>query len=227
MLSKNTFYLIWAFLIVLPFYTVLKVTNLELAFEKTSFVVHFLQRITGLLAFSLLFFQLVVGSFMQQLTDKLGGWVFKFHITHAIFLYILIFSHPVLFVVFNWVVGQGFDPFYVFTDFCLLCRNSVEMGYSLGRFAFVAITIAYIAAKFREHPLLQRNWRKFHILNYVAFILVSAHAWRVGSDIRSPYFFWFFVLTQLGVLYLILRRVFNLSKSNPKFQKLLFSESKK
>ena len=145
-----------------------------------------IQRLTGLWVFTLLFVQIILGSFMTQITEKLGGWIYRFHIFQGFLIYFLILMHMLSFVFISYFAGKSFDPFYVFVDVCVLCNNKFEYYFNFGRVAFWFITLAVFAGFFRTfHPFLRVHWRKFHVLNYFAFILVGAHSLFVGSDIGT------------------------------------------
>ena len=119
-----------------------------------------IQRILGLTAFCLLFSQIVIGFFMDTLSRKLGDWVFKFHIFEGMLAYFLILLHP-------WALKL--DPFYIFTDFCVLCSSKLELFYTFGRVSFWLVTVVVIAGLFK-------SWRKWHILSYLAFLVISIHS---------------------------------------------------
>ncbi|MFZ5933039.1 MAG: hypothetical protein ACOYT7_03130 [Patescibacteria group bacterium] len=211
-MKKVLFFLIWTVsLLVIPL-TVFKVTPLSLAFIKANATLNVLQRIAGLLAFTLLFWQIIFGAFMDKWIEKLGAWVFKFHVTEGAVAYALIILHPFLFVLFNFKVGKGFDPFYVFTDFCVLCSNRQEPLYTLGRVSFWLVTLAVVAAKFRTSSWLRVHWRKFHILNYLTFILIGIHSRFVGTDSLTPPFAWFWWLATTAVLVIT---IYKLCRSLP------------
>jgi len=193
MSKKTIFFLIWLFLLSLGPITVLR--------NSTGFSINFLQRMVGLLAYTLLFVQIILGSFMQRLTEKLGGWIFRFHITEGIFTYVLVLAHPLLFV---------FDPLYIYLGFS---SQKAELYYSFGRSAFWLITLALLAAKLRTHPWLQNHWRKFHILNYVAFFLIWFHSLKVGTDIGTFPFSFFHGPSLIIVLGIVLYRLFSYFKS--------------
>lgn len=209
-MKKILFWLIWILIFLSGPITVIKTASI-LPLSDTGLIFRFFQRITGLVAFSLIFIQIILGALMSRLTEKLGGWVFKLHLIQGPFIYLLILSHPLLFVVINFKIRGVFDPFYVFSDLCVLCRSNLEFYYSLGRLSFWLITIAVIAAKLRTKPWWQDNWRKFHILNYLAFYLISVHAWQVGSDTKLVPFVWVYwlalVTVTLSVIYKLLPKV--------------------
>lgn len=189
---------VWLLILALGPITVLKITPISLVLRTPSVVVPFLQRITGLLAFSLLFVQIILGAFMNRWTEKLGGWVFNFHQAQGAIVYSLILAHPLLFVLFNFKLKGVLDPFYVFTDFCLLCPKPIELWYTFGRVSFWLISVAILAVILKNEPWWRTNWRKFHILNYVAFLLAATHSFFVGTDTKNipfSYFYWFALAT--------------------------------
>src|SRR6266478_7833880 len=79
-LKKIIFFIIWTFFISLGPITVIKSTNWAVVAGNHSLLINIFQRIFGLLAFTMLFSQVVLGSFMTKLTDKLGGWIYTFHV---------------------------------------------------------------------------------------------------------------------------------------------------
>ena len=195
MSKKTIFYLLWILLLSLGPITVIR--------NSTGFSINFVQRIVGLLAFTLLFVQIILGSFMEKLIEKLGGWIFKFHVTEGVIAYLLILVHPLLFT---------FDPFYVFFGFS---SQGAEFYYSFGRSAFWLVTVAVIAGLLRTQPWLQNNWRKFHILNYVAFFLIWFHSFKVGTDIGTFPFSFFHGPALVIVSSIVLYRLFSYFK--PRF----------
>lgn len=185
--------------------TVFKDTNFALLAGNRVLITNFIQRLLGITAFSMLFVQLMIGAFMQKWTEKLGGWVFNFHITEGVFIYILVFLHPVFFMLYNYFYGKGFDPFYIFLQACVLCRNTIDYYYSLGRFSFWLATMTVFAGLFRAAtPFMRTNWRKFHVFNYVVFLLVGIHGLSLGTDFMKMPFFVFAIAAYLIVLYVVI-----------------------
>jgi len=211
-MKKILFLIIWALILSLGPITILKNTSFELLKDPVV-AINFFQRLTGLLAFSLLFFQIVIGSNMNKLIEKYGAWIFRFHVTEGIFTYLLVLIHPLLAVLLNFKLLGPFDPFYVFTDFCVICKTNSELFLTFGRVAFWIITLAVAAGYFRTNPWLRRNWKKFHKLNFIAFFLIAIHSWFVGSDTQSSPFVYFFYFTIPIVAYLFTFKFFKKIKS--------------
>lgn len=208
-MKKSIFFFIWTLTLFVVPLTVFKVTPLKLVFINSNATLNVLQRLAGLLAFALLFWQIILGSFMEKWIEKFGAGTFKFHVTEGAVAYALILAHPLLFLFFNFSIGKGLDPFYVFTDICVLCPNRTELFYTLGRVSFWLVTLAVIAAKFRTWNWLRLHWRKFHLLNYLAFILIAIHARFVGTDASTSPFVWFWWLALGLVLGIVVFKLFN------------------
>ena len=213
--KKLAFYLIWLGLLSLAPITVLKNTPISLVVSTPVMLTGTIQRLVGLWAFTLLFTQIVLGSFMQKWTEKLGGWVFGFHVFEGLVAYVLIVVHPISFLFFNYFLGKGFDPFNVFTQACVLCPSPTELYYTLGRAAFWLLTFGVLAALFRTStPFLRLHWRKFHILNYLAFLLVGLHSLGVGTDIGTfPFSFFHAPAIAIVLLIVVFKGIPRLSRS--------------
>lgn len=190
--NKLIFYILWILLVSLGPITVLTNSPLATILGYPSSIINVLLRIVGLTAFVLLFVQLILGAFMSHLTQKFGGWLFNFHIVQGIFIYVLVFGHPILYMFHRFMIGMGLDPFFIFTSVCLLCHTKLDFYYTLGRVAFWFVTIGVFAGLFRTAtPFLRMHWRKFHILNYFAFLFVGYHSLMLGSDIGTAPFSYF------------------------------------
>lgn len=203
MLRKPYFWIaVWLVFLSLGPITVLKDTPWQAAFNNRIIIANFLQRIVGTVAFTMIFFQIVLGSLMPKLIEKLGPWVFKFHITEGPIAYALIVTHPLLFLAFNYFSRGVIDPFYIFLGFCILCTTRTEFFYTFGRVGFWLVSAAVFAAFFRTSPWLRDNWRKIHILNYFVFFLIAIHSYFIGTDSHFPpfvYFWWFAVVVVSGI----------------------------
>ncbi|KKR88379.1 MAG: hypothetical protein UU38_C0008G0003 [Candidatus Wolfebacteria bacterium GW2011_GWB1_41_12] len=221
-MNKLLFYIPWLLVISVGPVTLLRnappVSSLS---ANQIILINFLQRGAGLLAFSLLFSQIMLGAYMHKLIDKFGAWVFKFHTTEGAFTYSLIFLHPLLFLFLNFKSLGKFDPFYVFTDVCVLCRNTTELFYNFGRVSFWLITVALLAALLRTQPWLRNHWRKFHIFNYFAFLLIAVHSRGVGTDVRFVPFVWFYWISITIVVFTIFYKFLY-----PRVSKLFLSNQK-
>jgi len=201
---KIIFWLIWlAFVFVGP-YTIIKNSRLDLVFSSPGLTIVFFQRMTGVLAFILFFLQIVLGANMPKLKQILGDWLFEFHGIEGLFTFFLFLLHPILYLLYYRSLYHVIDPFYVFTQVCLICKKT-EIIYSLGRVSFWLGGLAVVAALFRDAPgWLSKNWRKIHIINYLVFFLMAIHGWFADSDFHlSPlkFIYWFSIIVVILTLF--------------------------
>ena len=200
-MKKIIFFVILAILLLLVPVTALHTTPLALVLKNNATLTNYIQRVFGLSAFILLFEQLILGAFMDNLTKKLGGWVFRFHVIEGAIVYFLVFLHPLFLIIFNHFIGAGWDPYRVFINACLLCQTPLEYYYTLGIVSFWLLTIAVFAGLFRHaNPWLKANWRKLHVLNYVVFLIVGAHGFLIGTDFRTQPFYTFAIMAYAVVV---------------------------
>jgi predicted ferric reductase len=205
--NKIIFWMVFLLLLSLVPITILSTTSLAAAIKFPATIMNLIQRILGLTIFVLLFWQILLGSFMTKLTEKFGGWIYNFHVTEGIIIYTLVLLHPTFFVLFNYFAGRGLDPFYVFTQVCLLCENRQELYYTLGRISFWLINITVFVGLFRTTtPFLRRHWKKFHDLNFIVFLLIGIHGLSIGTDFMQMPFFAFAIVAYLIVLYIFFVR---------------------
>ena len=178
--------------------TIVKSSSLALAFANKSVLMNLIQRILALCAFILLFWQIIIGAYINRFTKKLGGWVFKFHVIEGVAVYLLVLMHPIFFVLTNYFGGRGLDPFYVFTQVCVLCSGT-ELFYTLGRVSFWLISITVFAGLFRA--------AKFHIINYLVFLIIGIHGFLIGTDFRVMPFFAFAIFAYLVVICVVIQKL--------------------
>lgn len=212
--GRIIFLLLW-FLVLLPGpITALKLTPLASISNNQILLTNFFQRVVALVAFPMLFVQIILGSFMTRFTEKLGGWALKFHLLQGATIYSLVVLHPLLFVLMNFKARGVIDPFYVFTELCVLCSSRQELWYTLGRVSFWLITLAVVAAKLRNQPWWRVHWRKFHILNYFTFFLIATHAWFSGTDVWEPPFVVLYWISVSSVFLTVIYKLYPFIKRN-------------
>ncbi len=207
--NKLIFYIFWISLLLFAAASVVINTPLSFILKNEITIVNTLQRLTGLWAFIMLSIQIILGAFMTRLTEKFGGWIFRFHIFQGIIVYLLIITHPLLFTVFNYVSGRGLDPFNTFIDICVLCDNKTEFAYNFGRLAFWLITAAVFAGYFRlSNVFLRVHWKKIHILNYIALGFIFIHSFQLGSDVLQIPFVLIYILGIATTIFTIFYKLY-------------------
>lgn len=203
------FWTIWLFLIAVGFYTISKTVVLSTVFSNFALTLNLFERVTGVLLFTLLFIQIVLGAFMDKLEGLLGSLVFKVHTFFGPVIYVIALIHPLFLFIFNFKIFHTFDPFYIYTQACLLCNKKIELFYSFGRIGLWLLTITVIAGLFRKtEGWLKKNWRKLHILNYLVFFLIAVHGYFIGSDFKVFPFNYFFYASIITVFITIILKIF-------------------
>lgn len=129
-----------------------------------------LANLAGLVAFTVIFLQITIGSFMSLLRPILGSKaILNFHIWQGIAAFIVAHLHPGLFA-----LSFGLD------------RVLAMQGYAMwGKIALILIVLTVAAGLLRTLPFMQKYWRWVHRLNYVIFALVYWHSWNLGNDVRT------------------------------------------
>lgn len=196
---KLCLFLFWLVTLTMGPYIVFSNSNLELILSNRAILINTIQRATGLTAFGLLTFQIFLSSNTKFI---------KYHMLNGILAYTFVFIHPILMIVSRYFLYRKIDPFYVYTDVCVLCDGIYEYYVNFGRIAFYLTTTAVIAVKYKNmSSWLKIHWRKLHVLNYLAFYAVSIHAYSLGSDSSTKLFIYFFWFCQIVVLYSILLKL--------------------
>jgi predicted ferric reductase len=204
-MKKFVFFVIWIIFLLLIPATILRITPLSIALKNHVTLTNFVQRFLGLAAFTLLFVQLILGAFMEYWTEKLGAWIFRFHIFEGILIYSLALLHPIIFMAYNHYVGAGWNPYAVFINVCVLCQTSLDFYYTLGIISFWLLTLTVFAGLFRAaNPWIRLNWRKLHVLNYLVFLVVGLHGFLVGTDFKVQPFYTFAIVAYAIVAGIVL-----------------------
>lgn len=141
---------------------------------------------------------------MDWFVKMIGGKAYKIHITQGLITYGFMFIHPLLQNVIVYQASQSLTKaLLVFMPSFAAQRDLLLV---FGRVAFVLATIAVIAAYFRTKPFFRRNWRAFHILNYLVFYLILIHA-RGGSDIATIPFSAVYWVAAITVSLIVVRKI--------------------
>ena len=159
------------------------------------------QRISALMAFIVISIPIPLGGFMDKLKSKLGNWLQEFYFTNSALLFFLILIHPISYFLFLTIARHTFDPFYIFSDFCLLCPTRNDLFLTFGRVSFWFLLLITISVLFRKSDWWKKNRKNIQLLNYIIFPLIAIHSWFLGEDIRKPLFIGIFLL---GVLFYLI-----------------------
>lgn len=158
--------------------------------------------LVGLLAFSLLWVQLLVGTNRQYLR-QVYPWMMRFHRWQGGFVLLFALLHPTLLL-----IGVG-TAHYLARDF--VAPNLVVWVW-VGYLQLLLLVCTAGSALLLRVPWLRTRWRTVHYANYGVFVLVWSHSWFLGSDVRTTdlrYLWTFFGATVvLSSVFRFLRRRF-------------------
>lgn len=173
----------------------------SVVFDKILFTA-FLQRNLGTIAFAMLFTQIVLGSEIGSWIRQIGGSAFKYHVSHGLVAYFFMLAHPFMQIVLD-VNLRG-----IFAGLITLLPGR-DIFLNFGKLALLFISTAVFAGYFRTKPFLRKNWRKFHILNYLAFIFVGIHSWNLGTDVKSFPFITTYIFGNAVVILIIFQKIYS------------------
>lgn len=193
---------VWILLLSSGPITVLRNTPISVAFSDSLVTINFFQRILGLLAFTLLFSQIMLGAFMSKWLQIIGARAYKYHVTEGLITYSIILAHPLMQTLLDYKIS---GPFAALIS--LLPGRNIYLN--LGKIALFLLTMGVFAAYFRTKPFFRRNWLKFHILNYFAFLFVAVHSWNLGTDIKTfPFLLIYWSVISLVIFSLIYKLLY-------------------
>ena len=186
---------------------------LFLGIKGAASLFSFIQRSASLIAFAFLAVGIFVGSFKDILERMLGKWIINFHRVLGVMSLFIIFLHPFSLFVTNFLYRKIIDPFYVFSDFCLLCDPKKELYITFGRISFWLAGLFIMAAVLRKQNWWRDNWKIIHSISYFVYVLAATHAWFVGSDIHTKIYYPIYWGSIILVILSILVKVYILKKS--------------
>lgn len=128
-------------------------------------------KLFGLLAFTLLSFQIITGSLRNKLAQVFNAQkLFQFHNATGLFTLLFAILHPILFAI---ALKQPITILFSFAPNPIL----------LGQISLLLMFIIVITALLRKK--IARHWRKIHALNYLVFFFAFAHSFLIGTDIKT------------------------------------------
>lgn len=140
---------------------------------------YILFRLFGLYAFTLIWSQTILGPFMNPLRRLYGAVVLKIHRVEGVFAFTFAILHPLLFYTAYLSSPNNRGVLFALEDY--LGKNLLIYG-MLGQLALFLMACTVISALLARYI---RVWRTIHFLNYLIFILVFVHSFKIGSDVRT------------------------------------------
>lgn len=164
--SRKTWYLVLVGTVTLILVSIL------ISLRPYGTPLNWLIRGAALMGYLAIFLSVVSSAYMRQMSRIFGRPFIKVHHILTMTGLVLVTLHPL-----GAAIDAGslslflprFDSLVAF----------LEWG---GRPAWYLITAASLAAVLRKS--IGRNWRTVHLLNYVAFLLVTIHANMLGTDLQ-------------------------------------------
>ena len=166
-------YTLWVLSFLVVPITAFTNTPWDLISGDRNLTINLFQRLFGMFSVILLFTLIILGAFMEEISQIIGGVAYRLHTFLGIFTYFVIFLHPLMQYILHAPVYAGFLD---------RLNPQRDIFVAIGTLSFVLITLTVIAGRFRVWPSLRRNWKKVHIVNYFVFFLIHIHADRLGTD---------------------------------------------
>lgn len=186
--QKVFLFSLWLIAALIGPFTVIVHTPTSSIFQNQIVLINFLQRLLATTAFGLLVSQLILGSNMAWFTNRFGPKLFSWHVVEGLIVYFLLILHPLMQSIIDFKIGGLTNAVFLLLPF------TRTYSYDIGKLAFIFLSVAVFAGYFRSKPFLRRNWRKFHILNYIVFYIVVLHSLLLGTDtLRLPFFAFYLV----------------------------------
>lgn len=183
-------------ILVLPFYLVTQ----NLSVRNAADFLFLLSRLFGLLAFSLIFLQIVIGSgrfFLNSLFP--AGMLLKAHMTIGKIAFGLVILHPLL------LLSTHFIPHRVdYLTGYFVTGNLFFLLLGITALTLLCITVSAALLRFKIGP----KWINLHRLNYVVFWLIFVHGINIGFDTQSSFVRIIYFLFGTVVALLIFNRIF-------------------
>jgi hypothetical protein len=155
--------------------------------------INLIQRITAIIALGLLSVQI-----FSDTSKKI----------YTYFMYLFVFIQPILVVLSRYIFNSDLDPFYMYTDICVLCDGRGEYIINFLRISFYATSIA-VFANFLPYidRWFKKNWHFFKYFYFVGFYTLSIYLYNSGPLTKPKLFTLFFWICQALVLFKIFKEV--------------------
>lgn len=133
------------------------------------------------------------------------------------FMYLFIFIQPILVILSRYIFNSDLDPFYMYTDLCVLCDGRGEFIINFLRIAFYAVSIAIFAPVFGYLDKTIKRYEKYlRYFYFVGFYSLSLYLFNSGPIIKASWFVLFFWICQIVVLVKVFKEVKEVFKPKSK-----------
>ncbi len=151
------------------------------------------QRIVSLIALLLL---------SIQISSNTNKKLFTF------FMYLFVLIQPFLIILARYIFNSDLDPFYMFTDLCVLCGNKAEFTVNFLRIAFYSVSVAVFVPLIKNYDkFLKKYWKYSEVFYYVGFYALSIYVFNSSPLIKSNMFLLYFWGLQVFVLAKMIEKI--------------------
>lgn len=133
------------------------------------------------------------------------------------FMYLFIFVEPILVILARYIFNSDLDPFYMYTDLCVLCDGRGEFIINFLRIAFYSVSIAVFAPVFGYLDKTIKKYEKFlRYFYFVGFYALSIYLYNSGPVVRPVWFVIIFWICQSLVLVKVFKEIKEVFKPKSK-----------
>jgi predicted ferric reductase len=162
-----------------------------------------LSRTTGLLAYVTLSLDVIVGLLVStRRGDRLAprGQLVELHGWLSPITLALVLGHA------SVLLADGYVRFDVIDVFVPFASSRWPFAVGVGVLAGYLVLVVHLSFGLRKR-IGTTTWRRLHYLSFVAFVLVTIHAFAVGTDRANPWFVVVYAVLLLVVAALLVLRI--------------------
>lgn len=202
--KKLLAFLVYLLVLLIPWWVFLQNTGTD---PDVLFTPQSGMRFFGLYALSLIWVQIILGSFMKEWIAIFGPKTLRFHIAEGIFALLLVFTHRAMSLVYEFSLNPMATVGELLIDLRIPGYEEplAQPAVFLGTTALYLLILTAVTAYFRHKDFLVRYWRRIHYLNYLIFFLALTHSLTLGSDTRHPALLLLYAIMALVALFAFIR----------------------
>ncbi|NOK63361.1 MAG: putative ferric reductase [Chloroflexi bacterium AL-W] len=164
----------------------------------------YLSRVSGLVAYTLLWFSMILGLLMtNRLAKRWPGGVAAFALHEHVSLLALAFSlfHALILLGDRYISYTFVDVFIPFSN-----SNYRPLSVGLGQIGFSMLLVVGLSFYVRQH-IGRKTWRFIHFGSFGMFLLALFHGIWSGTDSTSGWVQWLYWVSGSSVLFLTMYRI--------------------
>jgi hypothetical protein len=124
------------------------------------------------------------------------------------FMYLFVLIQPFLIILARYIFNSDLDPFFMFTDLCVLCGNKAEFTVNFLRITFYAVSLAVFVPLIKNYDnFLKKYWKYSEVFFYIGFYALSIYVFNSSPIIKSNLFLFYFWGSQGAVIWGIYKKI--------------------